>query len=879
MAAGRMVIAGWMPALDANGLPIPNAQMYFYLNETTTLATVYADEALSVPLANPVLANSSGQFPPIWADDANRFSVTIDAPYGPPGQPFSFDNISPSTSASIPENGADRRIGPWNAETNDPILTAGVGVEGQYYVVSVEGYRNVEPNPVPGDTVFWAIDDRIQFSNGAWVRVPAGVSDVITYEDGAVEKRRAVTDKLRDIISAIDAPNFEFGKAVDQRANIEALIADRADDGRPVELPAGQIYLTGLEVPQGVTLRGASARPGEENVNRDYSRYGTVIWLDPGDDGLNTIDLNSIGAIEDVAILNPRLEYVVMTGNTPNLTLNQVMGIDPITTGPNAGELAGVAQFAGTAITNRGNDTRVRNVLIIGFENAYVSGPEPTLPFGIGPSRMVLEDVFFDCTNGIDISDCYDVPRLFRVHGWNFFTGHMGYPWQAVKRDGIAFNFHDRCDGMQITNCFGIGWKNTYRFKDMYACHMVGCTGDSLVEIGAVDPNSIGLLTEGEVTGLHMQGVRCDGNAKNFVFNHTAGWVDGQIQSGTTANGRFVEFGPNCNGGALGISVAGTATSGIHIGNDARNLIIRYLVAYYVGAGVSEIITYGNDAARKNTQVGFVKLEQGGAGTYTGGYRIGDILRVGTHLDRFVEMRGTVDTPVQVAAGGLSPAGIDIEASGTLPDVSAVNLTRRVASGTPGVTIRQPLARFDAGEGFTPPDVLFRMSAFNQIDMIAEGANPDIGIKVYPKGAGFYDVNGQARIGTDQTNFVRVSGAADGADVGVNASGASTNIGMAINAKGSGSVSLRTFNSLAARFFKTAADSASLLFWGNSTTETIIQPEGAQANIKLNLSGKGTGGMKINVASAANDAGAAAAGVSVGDLYFDASGVLRRRLT
>lgn len=100
MAAGRMILPGWMPALDSNGVPIPNAQLYFYLNGTTTLATVYADDDLTTPLPNPVAANSSGQFPAIWADDANLFSVSVDAPYGPPGIPFTFDDVGPATSAN-----------------------------------------------------------------------------------------------------------------------------------------------------------------------------------------------------------------------------------------------------------------------------------------------------------------------------------------------------------------------------------------------------------------------------------------------------------------------------------------------------------------------------------------------------------------------------------------------------------------------------------------------------------------------------------------------------------------------------------------------------------------------------------------------------------
>lgn len=100
MAAGRIVIPSWMPALDSDGTPIPNARMFFYENETTTLATVYADQGLTTPLTNPVEANSSGRFPDVWADDTNLFSIVVDAPYGPPGQPFTYDNIKPGENAN-----------------------------------------------------------------------------------------------------------------------------------------------------------------------------------------------------------------------------------------------------------------------------------------------------------------------------------------------------------------------------------------------------------------------------------------------------------------------------------------------------------------------------------------------------------------------------------------------------------------------------------------------------------------------------------------------------------------------------------------------------------------------------------------------------------
>jgi hypothetical protein len=45
------------------GLPLNGGKAYFYVTGTTTLQTVFADDALTVALANPVVADSAGFFP------------------------------------------------------------------------------------------------------------------------------------------------------------------------------------------------------------------------------------------------------------------------------------------------------------------------------------------------------------------------------------------------------------------------------------------------------------------------------------------------------------------------------------------------------------------------------------------------------------------------------------------------------------------------------------------------------------------------------------------------------------------------------------------------------------------------------------------------
>lgn len=62
-------------AVDGNGNVRANAKLYFYLTGTTTPQNTYADAALSAVNANPVVADSNGQFPAIYLGDPPTFSA------------------------------------------------------------------------------------------------------------------------------------------------------------------------------------------------------------------------------------------------------------------------------------------------------------------------------------------------------------------------------------------------------------------------------------------------------------------------------------------------------------------------------------------------------------------------------------------------------------------------------------------------------------------------------------------------------------------------------------------------------------------------------------------------------------------------------------
>lgn len=105
MASGRIVIPNYMPALDLNGDPVAGAKIYFFLNETTTLQSVYADDTLTVALTNPVVADSAGAFPSIFADLTAAYTVAIrDASDVPIGGLRDVDNVQAAESQNLKVN-------------------------------------------------------------------------------------------------------------------------------------------------------------------------------------------------------------------------------------------------------------------------------------------------------------------------------------------------------------------------------------------------------------------------------------------------------------------------------------------------------------------------------------------------------------------------------------------------------------------------------------------------------------------------------------------------------------------------------------------------------------------------------------------------------
>lgn len=87
-------------AVDANGVPRAGAKLYVFAAGTSTPVTVYQDAALTIIHASPIVANSDGLFPPIYADPSTgdlKINLTTAADIQVAGYPI--DNIPVKLSA------------------------------------------------------------------------------------------------------------------------------------------------------------------------------------------------------------------------------------------------------------------------------------------------------------------------------------------------------------------------------------------------------------------------------------------------------------------------------------------------------------------------------------------------------------------------------------------------------------------------------------------------------------------------------------------------------------------------------------------------------------------------------------------------------------
>lgn len=273
MAAGILLVPGWTPAVDSDGAPIPNARAYYYLDETTTLAPIFADEGLTTPLTNPVEANSSGRWPIIWASDANTYTWSIEAPYGPPGLPFTGTGLTASQSTDL------IILEGVNAAADQADDAAALALDAYNDILALAAsLPDTDPIVIAGKA-------NVSGSNILGANQAAFPNSLTVLQNGTGSVARTIPDKLRDWVSLLDFIPVSEHAAIRARTSTydcSASIAAAHLASPCVIAPGPGRYVTGDMVELGfggIGQRGIVALGGADFHRLDVSKTTPMFWL------------------------------------------------------------------------------------------------------------------------------------------------------------------------------------------------------------------------------------------------------------------------------------------------------------------------------------------------------------------------------------------------------------------------------------------------------------------------------------------------------------------------------------------------------------------------------------------------------------------------
>jgi hypothetical protein len=249
-----------------------------------------------------------------------------------------------------------------------------------------------------------------------------------------VEMFGAVGDKTTDDTTAIQAALNSFDSPL----------------GGVVLLDTAKRYkVTNLTIPDNVVIDGQMLILDQDEGNSfTYDTFWGGILLISG-----TITSGGHGS------------GIVRTG----LLASHLNGYSTPTTDGEANAL--VALFAGTAITASGTGCTYKDLMILGFTNAFVDAG----------NRHRLENIRFDCTNGITVGGGSDVTKVFDCHGWPYLTAELGLSLSTNYRSGTAFKVQNNSDKFSLRDVYSFGYEKGCYFIGAAANVVQSCTAYNII--------------------------------------------------------------------------------------------------------------------------------------------------------------------------------------------------------------------------------------------------------------------------------------------------------------------------------------------------------------------------------------------------------------
>jgi hypothetical protein len=142
--------------------------------------------------------------------------------------------------------GALNYKGTWDASTNNPTLTSGVGVKGDYYVVSVAGNTNLD------GTTLWDVGDWAVFNGSIWQKVDGGSTTNVTSLTVTGLTGYMYANNTSPVTASTTIPNAGLANSTATLGNATITLGSTTST-------VGNLTLTGATVTGNVSLTNTTA--------------------------------------------------------------------------------------------------------------------------------------------------------------------------------------------------------------------------------------------------------------------------------------------------------------------------------------------------------------------------------------------------------------------------------------------------------------------------------------------------------------------------------------------------------------------------------------------------------------------------------------------
>lgn len=156
---------------------------------------------------------------------------------------------------------------------------------------------------------------------------------------------------------------------------------------------------------------------------------------------------------------------------------------------------AAVTAFTGAAFApvsgSTIDDIRLENLLVMGFAKLF-DGSSAT-----GLNRPIFRNVYGDNTNGILVSNVFDVGRGETLHMWPFTTTNQSFTTGTLNlRTGIAYQTGSSSTWMKWQDAFEYGYAVGHDVNGSQDVRLIGCGADSPT---SVSQSNIGFRFRGSI--------------------------------------------------------------------------------------------------------------------------------------------------------------------------------------------------------------------------------------------------------------------------------------------------------------------------------------------------------------------------------------------